>query len=180
MAFLSGSEFGDGDPRFIGQLVFKYNLSSHWAAGLEIGWGWNAYSKNRVDQDTLATVIPATIGLEYRTRMGEKIWPHLGFGGGIYSLGVKDSFRTWATANNGRERLTWSSGGLYGKLGAEILFNNGAAINLDVLYHHIFSEDSARFPDRWGNQNTSFAEVRIGVNYYFALKSSGPAPPGGE
>ena len=181
MAFLSGDEFGDGDTRFIGHAVFKYNLSSHWAGVLESGWGWNAYSKDRANTDTLATVIPSTLGLEYRTRFGEtKIWPHLGFGGGLYSLGVKDSFRTWATANNGRERLTWTSGGVYGKFGAELLFDNGVSINLDLLYHQIFSEDAVRFPDKWGNQNTSFAEARLGVNYYFALKASGPAPPGGE
>jgi opacity protein-like surface antigen len=178
--FLTGDEFGDGSPRLIGQVVFKYNFSDHLAGVVESGYGWNAY-EGTGDEDTLVVVIPTTAGLEYRWRFREtKIWPHLGAGAGLYALGVKDSYRTWATGNDGRERLTWTSPGLYGKLGAEFLFDNAVSINLDFLFHQIFSKDEEKYPDKWGNQNTSFGEVRLGVNYYFTLKSSGPAPPSGE
>lgn len=183
MLFLSGDQFGNGNSgRPIGQIVFKYNFSSRLAGVLESGFGWNAYRNGAgSEDDTLATVIPTTLGLEYRTRYGEtQVWPHLGAGLGLYSLGVKDTYRTWARANNGTERLTWTTPGVYGRVGGEYLFSNGASINLDVLYHQIFSKSTDRFPDRWGNQNTSFGEVRLGVNYYFTLKQSGPAPPGDE
>lgn len=183
MLFTSGAQFGNGNSaRPIGQVVFKYNFSNRLAGVLESGFGWNAYRNDAgTKDDTLATVIPTTLGLEYRTRYGEtQLWPHLGVGAGMYALGVKDTYRTWASANNGTERLTWSSPGIYGRLGGEYLFSNGVSINLDVLYHQIFSKDLSRYPDRWGNQNTSFAEVRLGVNYYFTLKQAGPAPPGNE
>lgn len=181
MLFLSGEDFGEGEARLIGQVVFKYNFSSHLAGVIESGYGWNAYPDEREDADTLAVVVPTTLGLEYRWRLGEtKLWPNFGAGAGLYSLGVKDSFRSWARANNDRERLTWTSPGLYGKLGAEVLFDNAVSISFGALYHQIFSKDEEKFPDKWGNQNTSFAEVRLGVNYYFTLKSAGPAPPGEE
>lgn len=177
MLFTSGDQFGEGSARPIGHVMFKYNFTGSLAAVLESGFGWNAYTEG--DQDTLATVIPSTLGLEFRKNMGGKdLWPHLGFGGGLYSLGVKDTYRSWAYGNDGRERLTWTSFGVYGKVGSELLFDNGVSMNLDFLYHQIFSEDLDRFPDRWGNQNTAFIEARLGVNYYFTLKSASPAPPG--
>ncbi len=175
MQFLSGNDFGNGKARFIFQAAFKYNFSDHLAAELESGWGWNSYKKD--DTDTLATVVPTTLGLEYRMKYGEtRIWPHVGAGLGLYSLGVKNTYRTWAYAGNGTERLTWTSPGAYGKVGAEYLFPAGVSINLDFLIHTIFSKDTSRFPDKWGNQNTSFAEARLGVNYYFTLKGYQPGP----
>lgn len=181
MSFLSGDDFGEGKARLIGHFVVKYNFSSKFAGVFEAGWGWNAYEDNTSEDDSLATVIPTTLGLEFRTRVGEtKLWPHIGFGAGLYSLGVKDSFRTWANDPVTNHRLTWTSPGLYGKLGTEILFDNSVSMSFNALYHSIFSEDSERYPVAWGNQNTSFGEVRLGVNYYFTLKSSGPVPEADE
>ena len=174
MKFLSGDDFGEGEVRFIGQAVFKYNLSDHLAAVVESGWGWNAYPDNRPEKDTLATVIPTTFGLEYRSRLGQSnIWAHLGAGGGFYALGVKDSYRTWAHDGDTNAKLTWTSPGFYGKLGGEYLFDNAVSINVDFLYHAVFSNDEDRFPMRWGNQNTSFGEFRVGANYYFTLRDYG-------
>ncbi len=186
MKFLTGHEFKHGQPRFLFQAVFKYNFTDHLAGVVESGWGWNAYDVRlvgdgiAVDTTFLATVVPTTFGIEYRTNAGGgPIWTHFGAGAGFYSLGVKDSFRTWARADSSRERLTWTSPGLYGKIGAEYLFQNAASINVDFLYHTIFSKNADRFPEWWGNQNTSFAEFRIGANYYFTLKRQGPAPDEG-
>jgi hypothetical protein len=182
MKFSSGQEFSNGNPRLIGQVIFKYNFTGSLAGILESGYGWNNYdTEDRENKDTLAVVIPTILGLEYRFRWREtKLWPNLAAGAGLYSLGVKDSRRTWARGNNGTERLTWTSPGLFGKLGSEYLFDNAVAMNLDFLYHYIFSKDEEKFPDMWGNQNTAFWEFRLGVNYYFTLKSSGPAPPSEE
>ncbi len=176
MKFLGGDDFGEGSVRFIGQAVFKYNFSRSLAGVLESGWGWNAYptSEEGVD-DTLATVVPTTLGIEYRWQQGQgHLWPHLAAGAGLYTLGVKDSFRTYAYASEGTERLNWTSPGLYGKVGVEYLFDNGVSMNWDFLYHTIFSEDSDRF-DKWGDQSTSFAEFRMGASYYFTIKEPGPA-----
>ncbi len=180
MKFISGEQWCDGSTRFILQAMFKYNFSGHLAGVLESGWGWNNYdTSDRADKDTLATVVPTTLGLEYRWQWGgAKFWPHLAVGGGFYVLGIKDGPDDWAFASNGTEKLTWVAPGLYGKLGGEILFDNHIAINTDFLYHAIFSQED-RF-DAWGNTNTSFVEFRVGLNYYFTLKDSGPAPPSEE
>lgn len=178
MKFLGGDDFGEGNVRFIGQAVFKYNFSKSLAGVLESGWGWNAYPNDIAGvDDTLTTVVPTTLGLELRRQYGEShFWPHVGAGLGLYSLSVKDSFRSYAYSNQGTERLNWTSPGLYGKLGVEYLFDKGVSINWDFAYHMIFSEDSARF-DKWGNQNTSFGEFRMGANYYFTIKQPSAAPP---
>ncbi len=178
MKFLNGQDFGNGNVRFIGQAVFKYNFSTGLAGVMESGWGWNAYPNNvsGVD-DTLATVIPTTFGIEFRKQRGEShIWPHVGVGAGLYSLSVKDSFRSYAFAKSGTERLNWTKPGIYGKVGAEYLFDKPVSLNWDFLYHVIFAKDTSRF-DMWGNQNTSFGEFRMGVNYYFTIKQPGAAPP---
>ncbi len=181
MNFVSGDDFGEGKIRLIGQAVFKYNFSDHWAGVVESGWGWNAYPNDTPAQgteetsDTLATVIPTTLGLEYRMRYGEtKVWPHFGAGAGLYTLGVKDTYRSWAYSPVTHKKLIWTSPGLYVKLGGEYLFDNGAAINVDVLYHSIFSKNTDDYPYGWGAQNTSFAEFRVGANYYFTLHGTGP------
>ncbi|NNF06898.1 MAG: hypothetical protein HKN21_09065 [Candidatus Eisenbacteria bacterium] len=183
MLFTSGDDFGsDNGLRFIGQAAFKYNFSQRVAGVIESGWGWNSYSRPAVGEtpandDTLAVVVPTTIGLMYRFHYGEtRLWPHVGAGVGIYSLGVKDSFRTWANGNNGTDRLTWSSPGFYLRGGGEFLFENGAAVHAEVLYHNIFSDEGDRFPDGWGNQNTSFAQLRVGATYYFSLGGSSAVP----
>jgi outer membrane protein W len=183
MTFTSGEDFStDNRVRFVGQAVFKYNFTQNLAAVLESGFGWNSYDSGSEEvNDTLAVVIPTTLGAMYRIQYGDsKFWPHAGAGLGLYSLGIKDSFRSWANGNMGTERLTWTSPGGYLRVGGEYLFENGAAINVEVLFHSIFSDESDRFPDGWGNQNTSFAQLRVGANYYFSLGGGSDAVPSGQ
>ena len=179
MLFTSGEDFANNNQiRLIGQVMFRYNVTQNWTAVIESGYGWNSYPDDRPDDDTLAVVVPTTFGVQYRFRSTEKIWPLVGAGFGLYALGVKDTWRSWSNGNNGTERLTWTSPGVYGRLGAEYLFTSGASINVDTLFHAIFSEEAARFPDGWGDQNTSFWQFRVGVSYYFKLPGSGGS--GGE
>ena len=146
MKFVAGEQWEDGSARFILQAMFKYNFSGHLAGVLESGWGWNNYdTTDRADKDTLATVVPTTLGLEYRWQWGSKFWPHLAVGGGFYALGIKDGPDEWAFASEGREKLTWVAPGIYLKLGGEYLFDNGIAINVDLLSHGIYAQD-----DRFG------------------------------
>lgn len=191
MLFTTGTNYasdGLGRARPIGHAVIKYNFTSRLAGVLESGYGWNSYGETENNTDTIAVVVPTTLGVEYRLRAGNtKIWPHTALGIGLYSLGIKDSYRTWAEAGDNAERLTWTKPGWYGKLGAEYLFDNGVSINADVLLHRILAKDD-KFettqpggdPDlsnTWGTEQTSFAEFRIGVNYYFTINKSEPAPP---
>jgi hypothetical protein len=170
MRFIGGDQFGDSpNARFIFQGMFRYNFTENWSGVLESGWGWNSYSSNDPDvSDTLATVIPTTVGAQYRFQLKEtNWWPTFGGGIGLYAMGVKDSPSTWASSNQGTERLTWTGPGFYGKGGIEYIFDSGAAINIDFLYHFLFVSDD-RF-DRWGNNNTSFAQLRVGASYYFQI-----------
>lgn len=171
--FFSGDDLGEGEMRLIGNVQFKYNFTNSLAGVFESGWGWNAFPTPGDEDDTLAVVAPTTFGLEYRFRAGQSsIWPHVAAGGGFYFLGVKDGPRKWARDAVTNNELTWVSPGIYGKVGAELLFENAVSINLDFLYHHVFAEDSRQFPAGWGNENASFGQVRLGVNYYFRI--SGP------
>jgi hypothetical protein len=91
-------------------------------------------------------VVPTTLGAEWRTRYREtKLWFHLAGGGGFYFLGVKDTYNTWARAGDKIEELTWFSPGLYGKIGGEWVLDSGLAVNLDFLFHAIFSKDEETY-----------------------------------
>ncbi len=182
MRFVGGEEFGNSPkPRFIFQAMFSYNVTDAWSFILESGWGWNAYDNSEPDatSDTLATVIPTTIGFRYRLGDPAKTMrPVLGAGLGLYSMGVKDDYNSWASSNMGTQRLTWNGPGLYGRAGLEWIYDSGAALNVDFMYHYILASDD-KF-DKWGNQNTSFAEIRIGGSYYFALVGGGGDDPGDD
>jgi hypothetical protein len=200
MNFLTGDNYNETTPRGIGQVVFKYNFHPKWAAVLESGWGWADFPDpyEELEADTLVTVIPTTLGLEYRSRWKESsIWPHVAAGVGFYGLGVKDTYRSWAQAGDKVETLTWVSPGFYGKVGGEYLFDSGVAVNLDILYHAIISKDVSKYgyyyragdendPERvnlsntWGVTNTSFGQFRIGINYYFEPKATYRVPEGPE
>jgi hypothetical protein len=188
MKFSSGQDFGEGEVRLLLQAIFKYNFSRNWAGVVESGWGWNAYpTGNEAIEDTLATVVPTTLGVEYRFPWGESnLWPHFAAGGGFYSLGVKDGPNSWANAGDDVERLTWTSLGLYQKAGVEYVSQNAVAVNFDFLFHQIFSENEKyqttdvdtppELANTWGLQNTSFWEFRLGINYYFITERTGPVP----
>jgi hypothetical protein len=188
MVFVRGGPYGDeglSKTRLIGQAVFKYNFTSSLAGVAEFGWGWNTYTDGA--QDTIVVMVPVTLGVEYRKHVGGKFWPHVAAGGGLYWMGVKDTPDSYASAGDNDKELKWTSPGLYGKLGTEYLFDNGVSINFDVLFHHVRSRNedflytqgdlSSPLNNQWGLQNTTFGEVRLGVNYYFAFKhQEAPAP----
>jgi len=205
MVFLSGQDFGDGGlgkTRLIGHAIFKYNFTPSLAGVAETGWGWNTYSS--ASAETIAVIVPTTLGVEYRFAAGGKFWPHAAAGGGLYWIGIKDTPDSYASAGDDAKKLKWMSPGIYGKIGTEYLFNNGISINLDFLYHHVFSSNenyaftrsldpndysdpadyqrALALSNSWGLQNTSFGELRIGINYYFAFKQKESAPenPPGE
>lgn len=193
MLFLTGGPFESGgisQTRLIGQAMFKYVFTPSISGVAEFGWGWNTYSD--MEPDTIAVVVPVTLGVEYRRHMGGKFWPHAAVGGGFYWIGIKDTPDSYASAGDDAKKLKWWSPGLYGKIGTEYLFSSGVSINFDFLLHRVFSSNeeyayTRGIPDDplnndWGLQNTMFGELRLGVNYYFAFKSEEAAPesPPGE
>ena len=193
MLFLTGGPFESGglsQTRLIGQVMFKYVFTPSISGVAEFGWGWNTYSD--MEPDTIAVVVPVTLGIEYRRHMGGKFWPHAAVGGGFYWIGIKDTPDSYASAGDNAEKLKWWSPGLYGKIGTEYLFSSGVSINFDVLIHRVFSSNDEYtytkaipndpLDNDWGLQNTMFGELRLGVNYYFAFKNeeSAPESPPGE
>jgi hypothetical protein len=188
MLFFHGGNFGNeglSKTRLIGQAVFKYNFTPSLAGVAEMGWGWNTYTAGA--EDTIAVIVPITLGVEYRRHVGGKFWPHAALGGGLYWMGIKDTPDSYASAGDADKELKWTSPGVYGKVGTEYLFNSGVSINFDLLLHHAFSKNeeflytgnnpASPLNNRWGLQDVSFGELRLGVNYYFAFKhQEAPAP----
>jgi hypothetical protein len=190
MLYFSGQDFGQeglGKIRLIGHAVFKYNFTSSIAGVAETGWGWNTYTAG--SQDTIAVIVPTTLGVEYRRQAGQHFLPHAALGAGLYWIGIKDTPNSYASAGDDAKKLKWTSPGIYGKIGTEYLWQSGVSVNLDFLYHYVFSKDDAftytglnpinPLNNTWGLQNTSFGELRLGINYYFTFKhqESTPEPP---
>lgn len=179
MVFLSGESLSDGEARLMGQFSIKYPFSPTLAAIADVGWGWNTLSSG--DQDTMMIVVPLTAGLEYRMRYGEsKLWPHLGAGLGLYSYRVAHTYRSTSQDEVSGEEITWSSLGLFLKAGGDIVFENFAAVNLDLVFHQVFSGEGDRFVRGWGDGANSFVQFRIGGSYYFSLGGEAEAAPAKE
>jgi hypothetical protein len=188
MKFLSGEEWKDGGMRFMLQAVFKYHITESWGVVLESGWGWNNYGTDPADvppsdslsttSDILVQVIPTTLGVQYRLGGPDAIWaPTIGAGGGLYALGVKNSPNGWAENPVSGDRLTWTAGGIYGRLGLERMFSESASMNFDVLGHMVFSKNEELQGNtgftRFIGDNTAFFQFRVGANYYFGVGGGG-------
>jgi hypothetical protein len=49
-------------------------------------------------------------------------------------------------------------------------------VNTDLLWHYAFAGDEEKFPRGFLGSNASFAEIRVGLNYYFTIHTTGPSP----
>jgi hypothetical protein len=49
-------------------------------------------------------------------------------------------------------------------------------LNADLLWHRALSGDKDRFPSGYLDESFSFAEFRVGINYYFTIRSTGASP----
>lgn len=191
MRYLSGDSlsFEPGmRPMFRGTV--KYVWDEHFVSVVESGYGWNAYGPGG-DYDnpehrevvTLAVVIPLTFGMDYRFQSGNpRITPRVGAGLGFYGFTMRSGMdHVSREVVSGRERRRTALGG-YLKGGTEVGILPAMTLNADVLWHYAALGDEEKFPEGWLDQNTSFAEARIGLNYYFTIRSTGATPtkPGSE
>ena len=151
----------DAQMRPIGNLVFQYVSAFGLDAVLDAGFGWNAYKDN---PDTLTTVWPFTLGLQYRFGGGSLV-PRLGFGGGLYVISVLRN-RQVSLDPISRARMRTTHPGIYGALGIEKFRTEKMSYTFEVLGHYIFSEDLEKFKSGFA-QNDQFFEVRAGIHYYF-------------
>ncbi len=163
--------------------LFKYAWEEHFVTSLEVGYGWNAYGEGgdyRGDDlglGTVAVVTPVTLGLDYRFNTGEpKIMPRFGAGVGAYGIKILSGRDRISRDPQTDRKRSIVSPGFYGKAGGEFVLNPSMALNTDVMYHKVFNGDKEGFPSGYLDSSTSFAEFRVGINYYFTIRSTGASP----
>lgn len=168
----------------------KYVWDEHLVSVLETGYGWNAYgpggdynNPQHPEVATLAVVIPLTMGMDYRFQTGPRVSPRVGAGAGIYGVTIRSGRDRVSLERVSHRRRVKTGPGVYLKGGTEVSILPAMYLNADLLWHYAFTADETRFPEGWLDQNVSFAEVRVGLNYYFTIRSTGAAPrkpTGGE
>lgn len=185
MRYLSNPDFKDGSstrPTF--RAMARYAWENHFTSTLEAGYGWNSRGeggdyRGPDTTGTLMVVTPITFGLDYRIQgANPKLLPHVGVGIGAYPF----------TIRSGRERISkdrvnynprrHTAPGGYGKVGLEFLALPSMVLNADVLYHYVAMSDATKYPGGYFDKSVSFAEVRVGMSYYFTIRSTGPNPTG--
>src|SRR5512140_1158290 len=188
MRFTGGHDLRSGAGiRPMLRASFKYTWQNRFVTVLEAAYGWNSYGEggDYSGSDTLGTiavVTPVTLGMDYRLKsLDAKMTPRVGMGVGFYPIAIRA----------GRERISEDAAtshdrrvtapGVYGKIGSDFILKPSVVLNTDLLWHHAFSGDATKFPSGFLNADASFAEVRVGINYYFKIGSTGPsAAPGTE
>ena len=185
MRYLSNSDFTEGSSvRPVFHAMAHYVWENHFVSTLEGGWGWNARGdggdfRGPDTTGTVMVVTPITFGLDHRFEgANPKFAPHVGVGFGAYPFTVRAGRdRISKDRINYKKRRTTAAGG-YGKVGMEYLALPAMALNADLLYHFVPMGDAEGFPGGYFDKSVSFAEVRVGMSYYFTIRSTGPSPTG--
>ena len=157
----------NAEPRFYGQLGFGYAFKPYLAAAASAGFGWEAYS---FSQDRLVTIVPVTVGAEYRLGTGKYV-PRAGAGFGLYHWSVLEDRRVLKDAVT-REQLMRSDFGVYGLIGVDYFATPKIADSFDVEGHRIFSADEKDFPSGYG-LNDDMLMLKVGVKYFFSSQRKG-------
>jgi hypothetical protein len=186
MKYLSGNELSDGSVRPIFHGTFKYVLNDRLSFPLEGGWGWNAYGEGGGFEGpdsvaTLAVITPLTVGLDYRFQTGKpSVVPRVGGGLGMYLISIRSGRSTSSRDPVTDKKRKSASAGIYGKAGVEFMLKPTFWLNTDLMYHMVFSADADSYPRGWLDDNASFAELRVGLNYYFTIRGDGASVQGGS
>ncbi|MBD3235608.1 MAG: hypothetical protein GF330_02760 [Candidatus Eisenbacteria bacterium] len=149
--------------RLIGKAVFRYRANLDWVVSVETGFGWNSYAES---DDLVTWVIPTTVGLE--RRVGE-LWgatTYLAGGAGFYVWGRRrdgDYLRDPVTF----KALHATDPGLYVGLTAESPLTQYVTVTAQTSLHFIYSAHADDFEGELGGSDL-FADLRLGVNYYFS------------
>jgi hypothetical protein len=158
-------------PRPAGDLVFGYVWSDHINLDLWSSWAWSRLksdSPGAEDSFYVATVVPVLLGARYLARDGHPWRPYVGAGGGIYWWSVLNRDLSAAKDPGSFARLRKGVPGVYGTLGVQHRFSKYITGTGDVVYHYLFAEDLKDFPSGF-NENKSYVQVRLGVNFYFSV-----------
>lgn len=157
----------DAKPRFSGDLVFSYDYSDHLWLDVTVGYAWNRLDKDD-ERFWLATSVPLTAGFRYLVRDGRALRPYIGGGGGMYVWSIQSKDLGAAKDPITFERIRRADPGIYGVVGAERQMSKHISVTADGLYHYIFASDPEDFPSGY-NGNKGYAQVRLGVTFYFTL-----------
>lgn len=173
-----GWTYTDGSSaqvRPIGKAVFRYRVNSTYLVSVETGFGWNSYANSN---DTVTWVIPTTAGVE--RRVGE-LWgttTSLCFGGGAYVWGRRQQGDFLLEPQTSR-KLHGVDPGLYVGGVGEFHLSNHVTCAIHSTLHYVLNLHDDDFPVAMGGDDL-FADLRIGVNYYFSPYEGMVTRPGGE
>jgi hypothetical protein len=166
--YMNGNALDSGTrPRLYGEAGFGYVFKPYLAATMTAGFGWEAYS---FDDDRVVTVAPVTVGAEYRLWTGKYV-PRAGAGIGLYHWSVLQDRRVLKDAVT-REELKRSDFGGYMLAGVDYFALPNIAVSLDLVGHHIFSEDEDAFPSGY-SLNDDMLMLKASVKYYFSSQEKG-------
>lgn len=157
----------DVKPRLYGQMGFGYAFKPYLVASTHAGFGWTAYS---FDEDRLVTVVPITVGAEYRLGTGRYV-PRAGAGIGLYHWTVLHDRRVLKDAVT-REELRRNDFGIYGLVGVDYFATPSIAVSFDVSGHRVFSEDEDAFRAGYA-LNDDILMFRVGIKYFFSSQKKG-------
>jgi opacity protein-like surface antigen len=187
MKFTGGEDLStDAGIRPMFRGTFRYVWSDRISMPVEGGFGWNAYGEgggfNGPDSvGTLATVVPFTVGLDYRFGTGSpSVSPRVGAGLGLYILGIRSGRDVTSRDPITDKERNAVGPGVYVKGGCEFTLKENFTLGTDLAYHQVFSGNDEDFPRGWLDENASFLDIRAGLNYYFTIRGGGASPRGGS
>ena len=157
----------EASPRLSGDVVFGYVWTDHMTFDVTAGYGWNRLHSGTPNY-YVATATPVTLTARYFLRDG-KVWrPYVGAGGGMYVWSILNHNLDAAKDPMTFERLRRARPGLHGLAGMERRMSKHITMTGDLGYHYIMAKDLVHFPSGY-NRDKAYAQVRIGVNFFFSL-----------
>lgn len=161
--------------RPIGKAVFRYRVNRTYLVSVETGFGWNSYANSG---NVVTWVIPTTVGIERRIGELKGTTASLCFGGGAYVWGRRKDSDFLLDPQTSR-KLHAVDPGLYVGAASEFHLSGHVTCALHSTLHYILNLHDDDFPVTLGGDDL-FADVRIGVNYYFSPYEGMVVRPGGE
>ncbi len=165
-------EGGSAQLRPIGKAMFRYRIDSQWVLSIEIGYGFNGYKNSG---DTVLFTIPTTFSLERRIGEIRGATTAVSFGAGAYVWGLRRSGQYLRDPVTYKALHTVDPGILLG-LTSEFHVGRAVTFMAALTGNYIFSVHGSDFEGYLGG-NKAYADLRIGLNYYFS-PYEGFASPG--
>lgn len=181
-------------PRFNFSAIGEYASSENWGMRFDVGWGWNSYPEDKTpvaaqfdDPSPVLTIWNFNLGFIRRLSPETGRFSYVGFGPGLYSwqFKVNGDIQRDPQTNQKIEsgKVFGADPGLYGLIGYEYTLGRTVALNLEGVFHYVFSANSTDRPDKTGefaaypafNGNLMYVVLRLGARVYFDLgRLTGP------